>query len=152
MSNKVTQVSYTHTHTHTHTRVCVCVFSHLVVSDSLEPRGLQSTGLCPCDFPGKNTGIGCHFLFQGIFLTMDRNSISCIGRWVQPSFYKRPAGCLHTHWTSLSSGVGLLKERAHSISHTQNRSKWPMSTEDPGKPSAHVNSPQPGLNPGPPKS
>ena len=25
--------------------------------------------LCPCDFPGKNTGVGCHFLLQGILLT-----------------------------------------------------------------------------------
>ena len=22
--------------------------------------------LCPWDFPGKNTGVGCHFLIQGI--------------------------------------------------------------------------------------
>ena len=26
------------------------------------------------DFPGKNTGVGCHFLFQGIFLTQELNS------------------------------------------------------------------------------
>ena len=25
--------------------------------------------LCPWDFPGKNTGVACHFLFKGIFLT-----------------------------------------------------------------------------------
>ena len=25
--------------------------------------------LCPWDFPGKNTGVGCHFLLQGIFWT-----------------------------------------------------------------------------------
>ena len=25
--------------------------------------------LCPWDFPGKNTGVGCLFLLQGIFLT-----------------------------------------------------------------------------------
>ena len=25
--------------------------------------------LCPWDFPGKNTGVGCHFLLQGIFST-----------------------------------------------------------------------------------
>ena len=25
--------------------------------------------LCPWDFPGKNTGVGCCFLLQGIFLT-----------------------------------------------------------------------------------
>ena len=23
--------------------------------------------LCPWDFPGKNTGVGCHFFLQGIF-------------------------------------------------------------------------------------
>ena len=28
-------------------------------------RGLQPVRvLCPCDFPVKNTGVGCHFLFQ----------------------------------------------------------------------------------------
>ena len=25
--------------------------------------------LCPSNFPGKNTGVGCHFLLQGIFST-----------------------------------------------------------------------------------
>ena len=34
-----------------------------VMSDSLQSHGLQSTMLlCPWDFPGKNTGVGCHFL------------------------------------------------------------------------------------------
>ena len=32
-----------------------------VVSDSSRPRGLQPTRLlCPWDFPGKSTGVGCH--------------------------------------------------------------------------------------------
>ena len=31
------------------------------MSDSLRPHGLQPTGLLrPWDFPGKNTGVGCH--------------------------------------------------------------------------------------------
>ena len=43
-----------------------CVLSHLVLSDSLQPHELQhSRLLCPWDFPGKNTGVGCHFLLQG---------------------------------------------------------------------------------------
>ena len=25
--------------------------------------------ICTWNFPGKNTGVGCHFLLQGIFLT-----------------------------------------------------------------------------------
>ena len=29
--------------------------------------------LCPWDFPGKNTGVGCHALLQGIFLTQGPN-------------------------------------------------------------------------------
>ena len=29
--------------------------------------------LRPWDFPGKNTGVGCHFLLQGIFLTQGLN-------------------------------------------------------------------------------
>ena len=38
-----------------------------VVSDSLRPYGLQPTRhLCPWGSPGKNTGVGFHFLLQGI--------------------------------------------------------------------------------------
>ena len=45
-----------------------------VMSDSLWPRGLESTRLlCPWNFPGKNTGVGWHFLLQGIFLTQGSN-------------------------------------------------------------------------------
>ena len=37
-------------------------------------RGLQPARLlCPWSFPGKNTGVGCHFLFQGIFPTQGSN-------------------------------------------------------------------------------
>ena len=44
--------------------VCVCV-CECVLSSRLQPARL----LCPWDFPGKNTGVGCHFLLQGIFPT-----------------------------------------------------------------------------------
>ena len=33
------------------------------------PTGL----LCPWDSPGKNTGVGCHSLLQGIFLIQESN-------------------------------------------------------------------------------
>ena len=34
-----------------------------IMSDSLQPhRLLPARLLCPWDFPGKNTGVGCHFL------------------------------------------------------------------------------------------
>ena len=51
-----------------------CLLSRSVVYDSLRPHGLQPTRLlCPQDLPGKNTGVGCHFLLQGIFLTQGSN-------------------------------------------------------------------------------
>ena len=38
------------------------------MSDSLRPYGLQPARfLCPWDFLGKNTGMGCHALVQQIF-------------------------------------------------------------------------------------
>ena len=37
----------------------------LSVSDSQQPHGLQPTRLlCPWDFPGKSTGVGCHCLLH----------------------------------------------------------------------------------------
>ena len=45
-----------------------------VVSDSLRPHGLKPTKLLsPWNFPGKNTGVGCHFHLQRIFPTQGVN-------------------------------------------------------------------------------
>ena len=41
----------------------------LFVTHELQPAGL----LCPWNSPGKNTGVCCHFLLQGIFLTQELN-------------------------------------------------------------------------------
>ena len=44
---------------------CCCCYVTSVVSDSLRPHGLQPTRLLrPWNSPGKNTGVGCHFLLQ----------------------------------------------------------------------------------------
>ena len=49
-------------------------WSRSVMSNSLQPHRLQPTRLFrPWNFPGKNTGLGCHFLLQGIFLTQELN-------------------------------------------------------------------------------
>ena len=45
--------------------LCVYVLSHSLMPNSLRPHGLQSIRLlCPWNFPGKNTRVGCHFLLQ----------------------------------------------------------------------------------------
>ena len=64
-------------------------------SDSLRPHGLQPTRcLCPWDFPGKNTELGCHFLLQGIFPTQ-RFKPSLL-HWQADSFTTEPPG-KHLH-------------------------------------------------------
>jgi len=58
--------------------MCVCMKSESIshsVSASLQPHGLQPKCLCPRSSPGKNTGVGCHALLQGIFLTQGLNLV-----------------------------------------------------------------------------
>ena len=44
---------------------CCCCLVASVVSSSVRPHRRQPTRLlCPWDSPGKNTGVGCHFLLQ----------------------------------------------------------------------------------------
>ena len=45
--------------------ICVCAKSLAVMSHGLQPALL----LCPWASVGKNTGVGCSVLLQGIFLT-----------------------------------------------------------------------------------
>ena len=68
------------------------VLSRSVVSDSLQPCGSQPTRLRrPWNFPGKNTGVGCHFLFQGIFLTQGLNlHLLCLLYWQADSLPLAP--------------------------------------------------------------
>ena len=48
-----------------------CRLSRSVASDPLRPHGLQpSRLLCPWGSPGKDTGVGCHALLQGIELAL----------------------------------------------------------------------------------
>ena len=53
---------------------CVCVGCS-VMSDSLWPHGLYTASrlLCAWNSPGKNTGVGSHSAFQGIFPSQGSN-------------------------------------------------------------------------------
>ena len=50
------------------------LFSLYVVPNSFPTLWTVAARLfCPWGFPGKNPGVGCHFLLQGIFLTQGSN-------------------------------------------------------------------------------
>ena len=62
----------------------VCALSHIWLCN---PARL----LCPWDFPGKNTGAGCHFLLEWIFPSLrDQTCISCIGDSLTLSHLESP--------------------------------------------------------------
>ena len=64
-------------------------WSSSVVSDSLRPDGLYSTMLLhPWDFPGKGTGVGCHFLLRYTHYYWANSSISA---WSQATPHPGPA-------------------------------------------------------------
>ena len=50
------------------------MLSHFNMSNSVQPYGQEPARLlCPWDSSGKNTGVGCHALLQGTFLTQGMN-------------------------------------------------------------------------------
>ena len=59
---------------------CCCLVTKLCLIP-FRPHGLQPPRLlCPWDFPGKNTGVGCHFFFlQGSSLSHQGSPVFSFG-------------------------------------------------------------------------
>ena len=74
---------------------CSCVLSCSVVANSLRLQELQSANVHR-DSPGKNTGVGCHALLQGIFPTQGLNPGLLHCRWIlyQLSYQGSPRQCV----------------------------------------------------------
>ena len=73
-----TSATYSESTQYFTTKEDVCCGGCLVTK--LCPHGLEPTRLlCPWDSLGKSTGVGCHFLFQGIFPTQGPNL--CLLDW-----------------------------------------------------------------------
>ena len=73
--------------------VCVCVYAHAhtLSSISLQAHGWQPTRLlCLGNFPGKNTGVGCHLILQGILPTQE--SHLCLLHWQADSLPRHHEG------------------------------------------------------------
>ena len=69
---------FTLSHWGSHTHICLVLNYTLTsklsrfIRDSLLAT-LWAVALCPWGSPSKNTEVGCHFFFQGIFLTQGSN-------------------------------------------------------------------------------
>ena len=75
---------------------CVCMHakslqSYLTLHSSMDLKLTRL--LCPWDSPGKKTGVGCHALLQGIFLTQGSNlHLLHLLRWQAGSLPQAPPG------------------------------------------------------------
>ena len=117
----------------------MCTRAHAcsVVSNSLRPHGLYPTRLlCSWDFPGKNTGVGCHFFLLRISWPSDRTHVSrssalargffttaapgkpwckatCLKTWSQNIFYTGNQIC-EIKYVMFSFRMGLREAKFHS--------------------------------------
>ena len=73
---------------------CCCVAS--VVSDSVRPHRRQPTRLlCPWDSPGKNTGVGCHFLLQCMQVKSESEVAQSCPTLSNPMDWSLPGSSIH---------------------------------------------------------
>ena len=84
---------HTHTHTHTHTRSVAQSCPALCKSMDCSPPGSSVHG----NSPGKNTGVGCHFLLQGNFPTQGSNLCFLHCRQIPYGWATREATHTHLH-------------------------------------------------------
>ena len=112
--------------------------------NSLWPHGIKTARLlCPWDFPGRNTGVGCHFLLQGTFLTQGsicRQVLPWLSLWrwcgVQQAcspycvivFWKSSwRGSWVTAEPSLCGQVWILEAGVAGVEYLDLRSKWSLT-------------------------
>ena len=102
--------------------VCVCMLSLSLFHLRLEVTRL----LCPWNFPGKNTGVGCHFLFLGVFPTQ--------GSTQENPASSAPAGGFFTYWGTWEEHKEIIwakknKKACMSVQLGQILDKWYKETK-----------------------
>ena len=110
------------------------------VPDSWWPRGRQPARLlCPCNSPGKNTGVGCHALLQAILSTQGLNrglsrfftvwatrEANSGASWIDSVFLIYYNHCLLNMWNFSHNGYSL-DSYYHDL---QDISASPMDTKE----------------------
>ena len=95
---------------------CCCCSVASVVYDSVRPHGQQPIRLPhPWDSPGKNTGVGCHFLLQCMKVKSESKVAQSCLTLSDPMDYSLPRSSIHgfsrqEYWSGVplpSPGVSL---------------------------------------------
>ena len=79
-----------------HKEGCCCCYITSVVSDSVRPHRQQHTRLPhPWDSPGKNTGVGCHFLLQCVNVKSENEVAQLFLTLSDPTYCILPGSSVH---------------------------------------------------------
>ena len=127
---------------------CCCCKVASVVSDSVRPHWRQPTRLhYPWDSPGKNTGVGCHFLLQCMKMKSEREVTESCLTLRDPMDCSPPGSSVHgtfqarvlewgaiafsgVHWVDLSKGKN---EVVYKGSRTRMASDFSLATHETGR-------------------
>ena len=72
------------------------LLSHFIVANSVQPPRRQPTRLPgPWDSPGKNTGVGCHFLLQCMKVKSESEVAQSCPTLRDPMDYRLPYSSVH---------------------------------------------------------
>ena len=81
---------------HLFSTTMLLLLSCLSISDSVWPQRQQPTRLlCPWDSPGKNTGMGCHFLLQCMKLKSEREVAQSCPTFSDPIDCSQPGSSVY---------------------------------------------------------
>ena len=98
---------------------------------SFRPHGLWPARLRPWDSPGKNTGVCCHFLLQGIFLTQGGMEPEPAAQALQAdSLPAEPSGKQYCWFSSVQFSRSVVSDslRPHESQHA----RLPCPLQTPG--------------------
>ena len=107
------------------------------MSDSVRPHGWQPTRLpCPWYSPGKNTGVGCHFLLQCMKVKSEREVAQSCPTPSDPTDCSPPGSSIHgifqvrvLEWGAIAFSCDAFR---HAESHSvESDSLWPHGLYSP---------------------
>ena len=100
------------------------------MSDSVRPQRRQPTRLpTPWDSPGKNTGVGCHFLIQCMKVKNENEVAQSCPTLHDPMDCSPPGSSVHRILQARVLEWGAIAFSGTIATHTQNLSKNMMSNE-----------------------
>ena len=114
------------------------------MSNSVRPRRRQPTRLlCPWDSPGKNTGVGCHFLLQCMKVKKESEVTQSCPTLRDPMECSLPGSSVHgifqarvLEWATISFSRGSFRPRDRNRVPALQTDALPSET--PGKPTSRT--------------